>query len=248
MAQVGQVFEAAQSLGDVSSLNTLGSAAERFRSRVIGKAAGKAVGGVNMVLGVFGLLAWAEFFNWLTDQIRIDAAEPRAVGSFASYAAGYELGFENPPGSGIENQPRPFFGPAIQKIQNQFFSGSGPQKPFSLDRSGLYVEGKFLTDLRSVVRGDIPGRVGRRGAGAATSRFFWGALTNPDKNFLETLAKRIAREARKNIEQQGLVDTGALKASMTWAEDIDSLRSKSHRRIASAAAGDPRIDRRFGEL
>lgn len=245
MASISQIFEGAETLGDASSLRSFGAGKARVKSRIIGKGAGMALGGLN----VWGLIMWAQFFNFLNNQIRADASKPMVVGTFASYAAGYEYGFTNPPGSYIENQPRPFFWPAVKEVRNKMFKGQGPQIPKRVGaRSGLYQGGQFALDMKNLVNGNIGQRAVRRGAGAETSAFFWGSLMNPDKNVMESFVKLIVRQARKNVESQGLKDTGALKNSITWAEDFNELKQKSYKAIRHAAEGDPRIDRRFGEM
>lgn len=249
-ATYNKIFETAQGLGDLSSISDFGKAKARFRNRVIGRLAGRALGGMN----VWGLIMWAQFFHFLTRQIRIDAAKPAYFGTFASYAAGWELGFTRGPAKHIPDAPRPYMRPAIRKVTAEMFGGKGVQTPpkGAILRSGLYVGGKFTLDMRSLIKGQVGERAVRRASGAETSRFFWGALMNPDKNVMESYAKLVVRHARKNVDNWDYTHpekvTGALKNSITWASSMEQLKAKSHAAISNAASGDPRIDRRFGSL
>lgn len=244
MASIGNIFQGARALGDASSINSFGHFQSRVRSRVLGKGLGRTMGSLN----VFGLIAWAQFLNFLTNSLRAEMAEPVWFGSFASYAAGWEYGFTQGPAANIPSAPRPYFHPAIRKVQAEMFGGQRAKTPTNMPRSGLYSGGQHVADISALIKGDIGGRVARRAAGRETSRFFWGALMNPDKNIMESFAKAVVREARRNIRTVGLVKTGALKNSITWADSIGELKAKSYKAIRAAAEGDPRIDRRFGEL
>lgn len=232
----------ARALGDTSSI-TSSSVTERVRHRIMGKIAGRSM----MGLGVFGLVAYAEFLQWLTNAVRRAAAKEMYLGTVITYASLYEFGLfgnvqskefpaDKEPGRRVTGgstrgyRHAPFFEPGVRQAIAKRSKGSSPISVPKGGRSGLYEGGKFVADLRSIVRGDITQRFARRAAGASSSRFFWGALANPDHNILEALAKQAKTEVRRKIKEQDLIDTRALLDSIQYGESIEEMKSLSRRR------------------
>lgn len=262
MAQIGPrtsrgVINAAQALGDVTSIRSTKKLTQRGRSRIIGRIAGKGQAG----LGIFGLAAWAQFFNWLTNAIKREAAEPTYIGTVDATAAGYELGFTNTPQNPKleENWGPPgikFLQQGVEFAQAQM-KGTPAKLPSSIkpDRSGIYSGHKLMADIRTMTRGDFAHRAVRRAAGRETTRFFWGALSNPDANVLESFARNIVRfsravldDSRLNVDGSTGWSKGGLRASITWADSKDRLAEKSENAIRRELGDDPSVERKIGEL
>lgn len=231
MAVPGDILSFARAFGDASSLSKgARGAVGRIRSRTLGRGAGRGTTGMS----VFGLIAWAAFFDFLTTEVRRAAAKQMVVLTAAAYAEGYELGWSPQVATPSTNlsapnvKQRPFWRIGVRAAILER-EGVGRAAPFPprINRSGLYFSGRFTADLRGIVRGDILKRLARRSSGAATTRFFWGALTNPDVNVFERLAERSRAFIRKAIRAQDLVDTGALLASVQIAPTEDEALKKS---------------------
>lgn len=221
MPNINQILRGAEALGDFSSFKT-GKVPTRIKHKVVGGTAGKA----QASMGVIGLVFGAQFFNFLYTAVRAAAAEEMWVGTVVNYAAGYEYGWANPRPPG--KVQRPFFRPGIRDALAERSSASVSPVPNVKDlRSGLYEGSQFLADARSLAAGDPIGRALRRRAGAATTRFFWGALLNPDANILAGFAKLIRRFVRKNIRKRELIETGALLMSVEIGGSLKEMQRNS---------------------
>lgn len=220
MAGVSRIFGIARTLGDTSSLMS-GSVGGRVERRVVGRGVSKI-----FQMNVFGLIMWAEFFAFLNGAIQVAAAKDVWVGTVVPYAAGYEFGFANPVG---RRTRRPYFFDAVAQMQQEFrFGGSrGGAGLLSVSRSGVYSQGRFLADIRSVARGRVVARGIRRVAGREASKLFWGSLRNPQRNILHAQANRIITLARRNVRGQELIDTRALLMSIQQGDSFTQMRTRS---------------------
>lgn len=253
-----QIFQAGRTLGDSLSVmrsaerNTLNYVESRSRRRIIGSATGKAMVSMN----VAGLMMWGQFLAFLRENIEQAMAEDVWLGTIVSYAAGYELGFTDPSGG---RHRRQYFFSGIRRAQRNNYripkseaggavaaateaeleaaemaggrGGSGSET-VKLSRSGLYLGGRFAADIRSIFHGRVTARVARRFAGQEASRFFWGTLSNPEKNVLMVFAVSAKREIRRNIKAQGLVDTGALLNSIAIGKSEREMKKNSFWAVA----------------
>lgn len=219
---LSRIFQTARLFGDASSLRGGARATgRRVGRRAAGRFLGKSLFGMN----IFGLIMWAEFFTWLRNAVELAAGKDFWVGTVLAYAPGYEFGFTNPVG---QRRHRPFFFDARDRVLTERTFGSRLRaQPISGSRSGIYAGGRFLADIRSVANGRIVARAGRRAAGAAASRFFWGTLAHPDRNIFELMARRTQMLARENIQAQGLIDSGALWESIQTGPTFDAMAAAS---------------------
>lgn len=201
---LGTIFRTARQLGDVSSLEG-GRGVQRLATR----AGGKAVSAPARGLQIHNLVLWGAFLGFINNQIRLHRSRDVYIVNAMRYAWGYEYGFtsiaagrrKGPPGYG-------FFGRGMkQAIENTWQPYKGG---ITLDRSGLYIGGRFAADVRSIAKGNIVQRGARRLAGREGTRLIWGTISNHKINPLESIAKKAVANIRRNIRADGLVDTGAL--------------------------------------
>jgi hypothetical protein len=185
---------------------------------------GKGVGRFQGRLNIFGLIMWAEFLSFLRHEIEADAAKPYWLGSFAQYAAPIENGFRSSL-TGVYVPPQPYIGPAIKMAQAQHQGGgiSLMGRSGTGARAGLYEGGKYMSSIKAFARGDIAGRVARVGAGRESSKFFWGTLSDPQRNIVEGIMNDAKRFAKKLVP----VDTGVLRASIQTGATEADLRMRS---------------------
>lgn len=233
----------ARSLGDYSSIKggitqaidfgkinmhgkNINPLAERMRNRIAGRAGGLVLGKANAWMGLWGMVAVAQGIAVVQSLIQIHAAKETWVGSMVNYAQAVDKGHAGPVPVAATN----FFSDAVKTAtQNRFGSsfGSGfmaiPKmgsrgNVVSRARGGLYSGQKFIGDFGSLLRGDIGSRIIRKEAGRQVASFFWGTLSDPKQNVLKSFGYDIAKEARRNISKQQLIDTGALYASIAVSD------------------------------
>lgn len=235
---VNRIFRIARLLGDQSSLSGSGDV---FSWANVKGRAGRRVGGRALsrmfTLNVWGLVLWGEFLNEFRNQIHLYNAREVWLGTVISYAAGYEYGFRVTSG---ERRRRPYFWRGVIDATVARQLGSRMNfTPLSLSRSGLYSGGRFLADARAIRKGlgGIGMRGVRRSTGAQASRLFWGTLRNPQFNVLHAIAEDARFRIIKNIEAQGLVESGALKASIAIGSTFAEMAQNSQRQVLKAFKG-----------
>lgn len=241
LGKVGEIRDAGQLLGDRSGiLSGPAGAVNRGRNRVLGKLSGKALVSFN----VLGLIFWAEAMVFLRNAVQEAAASETWAGTAVNYAKFYEYGLFDKTTTG--GSPRktggvatgghrhaPFFFPAVFKVMAGF-RGRGGGSPPTNARSGIYQGSQYISDMKSIVSGDVAGRIARRTAGQATSAFFLGTLSNPDRDIFEVMGKRVVHEARQNVKKLDLVDTGCLRDSFATGNSLGDMERKSIRQCAEA--------------
>ncbi len=247
---LNRMFKAARLLGDQSSLTGSGDV---FSWASIKGRAGRRVGGRALsrmfTLNVWGLVLWGEFLNEFRNQVQLYNAREVWLGTIISYARGYEYGFTDESG---QRRRRPYFwnGVIDATIARQLGSKIN-FTPLSVSRSGLYSGGRFVADARAIKKGlgGIGMRGIRRSSGAQASRLFWGTLRNPQFNVLHAIAEDARRRIMRNIEAQGLVDTGALKFSIAIGSTFAEMANNSQKQVLKAFGGRiPKARHLFGAL
>lgn len=232
------IYRTARALGDTSSLgktmvrHDAKSIALRMDNRLRGRIAGRITGG----LGIAGLVLWAEALSFIRRTIQQAMAKTYYVGTTASYARAWEWGHKrhNFDGTITQVAPRQTFIPAIIIFQARLRGVSAGHFSKSPGlRSGLYQGGRYASDVNAFYRGNIGGRLARRGAGRETARMLWGTLRNPDKNIFEDWANEIQSIIRHNIMMQDLVDTGALYYSWQTGPTKQEVADISRRAAAT---------------
>lgn len=251
MAGVSRLFSLARQLGDASSLvggqgvDTWGKRVANVKARGGRRIGGRALAGT-FRMNIWGLILWGEFLNEFRNQIQLYNAREVWLGSALVYAGLYELGFQRPSGG---HRRREWFFPAVQQALLERKFGSGFDLGISgFSRSGLYESGRFVADLRAI-KGGIPtlgARAIRRSTGKQASRLFWGTLRNPKFNVLHAIAMRAQVLAQQNLESQGLVASGMLKASVALGNTFDEMVDNSRQGVLKAAGGSVPGFRKFG--
>jgi hypothetical protein len=161
---------------------------------------------------------WGAFLGFLNNAVKLAASKDIYIANAMSYAYGYEQGFTTI-ASG-RRLPPPGYGFWEKGLQEAISNSWQPYKGgFAFSRSGLYIGGRFVADIRAVAKGSLVSRGARRAAGRETSRLFWGTLGRPDLNPNEVIAQRAVAAIRRNIRGALLVDTGALAMATQFAGD-----------------------------
>jgi hypothetical protein len=204
---------------------------------MLGRAAGRAAGAMNMYMGMWGLVMWAQGIAYIRQMVENGAKKDYYLGTTATYAEPWETGHTNT-WTGKSMPARPTYGPALDlyrrvQLGTAVLPGLSTRvtkrmpNPTTTMRSGLYSMGKFQTTIKRFYRGDIGGRIATQMAGAESTRFIWGVLRNPNKNVNEIAAKTVRRIIRSYIIGQSLYDTGALFLSWETGPDEKIMRYRS---------------------
>lgn len=221
MAIPSNVFTVGRALGDTSSATRgVSGVRARIRRRAFGRVFQRGLAR----MGIFGLIAWAEFLDFIRDAIRSQRNEPVWIASGLPYAQYIEKGFTAPNGRHIPGKH--VFKKAARRAENDLGRFNPKALPVSGVRSGVYAGGRYLADVRSVAKGTVGRRLARRGAGASVTRFFFGTLGS-DANPSEQVAVEIAKRVREEIRRQGIKDTGAYLNSIAIGETKAEAREES---------------------
>lgn len=230
------VFKTARLWGDASSVSRgFAPVGKRAGVRVLGRASGGAMAGQ----GVANLFIFAYFMDFLRDAVKQANARDVYIVNAMRYSKGYDTGFITiAAGRRLPPPGYRFFQDGIEEA----VSGQGRRRASlqkgGLNRSGLYIGGRFTADIRAIMGGSLLARLSRRSAGRASTAFFWGTLRDPTRNPLEGIAKNAVRAIRRNIRKHNLRDTYAMGMATQWDTTLnDALQKSRSEAIRKLVAG-----------